>query len=269
MNFSVLMSLYIKEDPKCLDACFDSIAKQTLPANEIVIIYDGPITTDLEQVVMQWQKKLPLKVYKISENKGLSKALQFGIQHCQFDWIMRMDTDDICVPERFKKQVNYVLKHPETDVCGGQIMEFANHINENDMLARQVPQSHDAILSYAKYRNPINHMTVFYKKEAVIDAGGYQYAPLYEDYDLWIRMLLKGYKFANLDLLVYARTGKGMYQRRGGWQYAKNEVNMQIKFYNLKFINHFQFTRNILVRIPARILPNKLRKTLYEKLLRQ
>lgn len=104
MKFSVLMSLYIKENPQYLRECFESLVAQTHPADEIVLVFDGAVTPELEAVVSEFETKLPLNLVKLPKNLGLGKALNEGLKHCSHDWVFRMDTDDICVPERLQNK---------------------------------------------------------------------------------------------------------------------------------------------------------------------
>lgn len=180
-----------------------------------------------------------------------------------------MDTDDICLPNRFEKQMDFIQNNPEISVVGGQIIEFEEKIDDSQTI-KQVPISHEQIVQYAKSRNPINHMTVAFRKSAVVAVGNYRHAPLYEDYDLWVRLLIDGQKFANLpDVLVYARAGNAMYERRGGWDYAKNEWAMQKSFYQLGFLTRVQMLKNLIIRLPVRLLPNTVRACIYQVLLRK
>lgn len=269
MKFSVLMSLYDKEKPEFLAECFTSLANQTVQADEIVLVLDGRINADLEKVVTAFQDNLPLKIIFLPDNVGLGQALNVGLTHCSHDWVIRMDTDDICVPTRFEQQRHFIQNHPEIDVLGGQIIEFEQEISQGEK-SRQVPITYDEIVKYAKSRNPINHMTVAFKKSVVLAVGSYRHAPLYEDYDLWVRLLLAGYRFANLpDVLVYARAGQTMYERRGGLNYAKYEIAMQQNFYAQGFLTMANVIKNLAIRLPVRLLPNSLRSLIYQKLLRK
>ena len=269
MKFSVLMSLYDKERPEYLLQCFDSLASQTLPADDIVLVLDGVINPELQKVVTAWQSKLPFTIIALPHNVGLGKALNAGLAHCQHDWVLRMDTDDICVPNRFEQQINFIQQHPDISVCGGQIIEF-NHTPNDGVVARSVPTAHADIVAYAKSRNPINHMTVAFKQSAVQAVGSYRHTPLYEDYDLWVRLLVASYQFANLpDVLVYARAGEAMYERRGGLSYAKHEIAMQQNFYGQGFLTIAQVIKNLAIRLPVRLLPNAIRRWVYQKLLRK
>lgn len=269
MKFSVLMSLYDKEKPEFLAECFDSLVKQTLPADEIVLVFDGQINENLQQVINDFNNQLPLKVIALEYNVGLGQALNAGLEQCSHDWVLRMDTDDICVATRFEQQINFIQNNPTIDVLGGQIIEFEQDISHGKK-SRNVPILHDDIVNYAKFRNPMNHMTVAFKKSAVLAVGSYRHAPLYEDYDLWVRLLVAGYQFANLpEVLVYARAGQAMYERRGGLDYAKYEIAMQQNFYAQGFLNLAHVIKNLAIRLPIRLLPNNVRSLIYQTLLRK
>lgn len=221
MKFSVLISLYIKENPQFLRECFDSLKAQTRKADEIVLLFDGKVTPELEAVVAEYEQVLPIKAVRFEQNRGLGKTLNEGLNYCAHEWVFRMDTDDICLPDRFAKQVAFIEQHPQTIIFGGQIAEFGQNIQ--DIVAyRNVPTETQEIVRFTRRRCPFNHMTVAYKKSAVFECGGYQ--DLQEDYNLWVKMVASGNKVANLpDLLVYARIGNGMVGRRHGWAYFKSE----------------------------------------------
>lgn len=269
MKFSVLMSLYYKESPEFLAECLASLVNQTRQADEIVLVFDGPINLALQKVVQEFKPQLPLTIIALTKNVGLGQALNAGLNACQHNWVMRMDTDDICVPNRFEQQINFIRNHPKIDVLGGQIIEFEKQLSQGKK-SRTVPTSHEAIFTSAKSRNPINHMTVAFKKSAVQAVGSYRHAPLFEDYDLWVRLLVAGYQFANLpEVLVYARAGDAMYERRGGLAYARYELAIQQSFYQQGFLHIAQLLKNLAIRLPVRLLPNSLRSLVYQKLLRK
>lgn len=254
MKFSVLMSLYVREQPEFLHDCLASLAAQSRPADEIVLVFDGALTPQLEEVVADFQALLPLKIVRLPENEGLGRALNHGLQACSHEWVMRMDTDDIALPDRFARQCAYIEAHPETALLGGQIAEFAVQPEQADA-GRHVPQTAQAIRRFAQKRNPFNHMTVAYAKAAVNQAGGYRHHLGMEDYNLWLRMLSCGVQAANLpDVLVYARTGAGMLARRRGWAYVHSEWQL----YRLKRQLGFQAALPALYCMVLRSLPRLL-----------
>lgn len=226
VKFSVLMSLYYKESPAYLQDCFLSLQAQTLPADEIVLVFDGPVGEDLEAVVLKWYEKLPIVLVRLESNVGLGRALNHGLAECSNDWVFRMDTDDICLPERFERQVARIMSNPSLSLIGTQVMEFDGSPN-NVVGVKSVPCRHEDILKFASRRNPFNHMSVAYKRSVVAGVGGYKHHMYMEDYNLWLRLLASGVEAENLsENLLLVRAGSSMLQRRRGWIYVKSEYEL-------------------------------------------
>ncbi|MFK5215369.1 glycosyltransferase family 2 protein [Glaesserella parasuis] len=266
MKFSVLMSLYFKEKPEYLTECFESLKNQTVQADEIVVVFDGAITPELEQVMQNFAEILPLNIVRLEQNQGLGKALNHGLTHCRNEWVFRMDTDDICIPERFEKQIAFIEQNPDTIIFGGQIAEFGSDIN--DIVSyRRVPTETKAIVEFTQKRCPFNHMTVAYQKNAVLECGGYQ--DLQEDYYLWIKLVALGKKVANLpEVLVYARVGNGMVGRRCGIAQAKAEWRLFKLKHQVGMQNVVSGFITFTMRVIPRLLPTVLLTQFY-KLLRK
>ena len=271
MKFSVLLSIYKKENPVYFIESLNSIIEQTVLPTEIVIIKDGDLTQELEHVCLKYKNKYRdlIKVISLEKNQGLGKALQIGLKYCTYDIVARMDSDDIAKKDRFEKQIREFEKDDKLAILGSSIEEFSTTPDLIDSI-RNVPLSNHEIRKYAKMRNPFNHMTVMFRKSAVLDVGSYQPFHLNEDYYLWYRLLNKGYKAKNLsESLVYARVDKNMFQRRGGVKYFLQEVKLQNIFYKNHFINTYEYVRNIGMRMSARLLPNAIRGILYRKYMRK
>ncbi len=269
MKFSVLMSIYYKEKSEYFDRAMKSIwDEQTVKPNEIVLVQDGKLTDELYIVIDKWQKRLGdnFKTIPLEKNVGLGDALNIGLDKCSYELVARMDTDDVAVPHRFAKQLE-VLKNKNIDICGSWVSEFKNN-EENIVSYRKVPKSHNEIVKFAKLRCPLNHPSVMYKKEAVIKAGGYQKMMWFEDYYLWIRMILSGAKFYNIQEPLVKMRVDNQLERRKGKNYILNEIKLQKKFLELSFIDEKEFIRNIFIRNLPRILPSVILKNLYKKLLR-
>ncbi|WP_038342343.1 glycosyltransferase, partial [Acinetobacter baumannii] len=259
MKFSILLSLYHKENPNNLNDCFESIwVKQNIKPVEIVLVLDGPVGSDLIKVIDDWKLILNnvLKIIVININVGLGKALNEGLKHCSYDWVFRMDTDDICQPDRFEKQINFIKKNPDIVVLGGQILEFDSEPKEAKVL-KNVPTTYFEIKKFAEKRCPFNHMTVAYRKDVIQKLGAYQHHLFMEDYNLWLRVLGKGYKVANLpDVLVYARVGNGMHARRKGLEYIKSEKQLLDLKKQLKLQSPLRANILFLIRSAFRLLPS-------------
>lgn len=268
MNFSVLLSLYIKEKPKYLEECFQSLLEQTLPANEVVLVLDGPITTELMAVVDQWRERLNLKIVALPINVGLGAALNEGLKACSNDIVARMDTDDICVPERFEKQISRFSLQPNLMISGGQIYEF-NGAEKNIFSKRNVPLTHEQLIDFSKKRSPFNHMTVMYRKSFILSIGGYVTHLFMEDYNLWLRAINSGAVIDNdPSVLVHARAGGEMLARRHGVKYIKSEFKLYMIKKRFKLDSNLNLFYVFILRASSRFLPIVFLSFLYKKVRR-
>lgn len=264
------MSVYSKEKAEYLDKAIASMVNQTLKPLEFVIVKDGPLTKELENVLEEYIKKYPglFKIIGLKENIGLGGALAIGILQCSQEFVARMDSDDIAVSERLERQLYELKKGANLALIGSYITEFNGYSDEK--FIRKVPLTHEDIVRYGKRRNPFNHMTVMFRKEAILAAGNYIHFLGFEDYYLWVRMLVKQFKVANLpQSLVLVRAGEAMHMRRGGIKYLINEIELQQKFLQMGFISKTIFISNIFMRLFVRLCPNNIRGFIYKKLLRE
>lgn len=265
-RFSVLMSLYAKEKVAYLRDCLASLQAQTQPADEIILVFDGPISSELKSEVDLWQVQLPLKVVELAENVGLGKALNEGLKYCTNEWIFRMDTDDICLAHRFEKQLAYIEANPNVVLLGGQVKEFDERF-VHEVGIKDVPLDLEAIKKFALVRNPFNHMTVAYKKSIIEQVGGYQHHLYMEDYNLWLRVISKGYKVSNLpDVLVNVRAGNAMYARRKGIEYIRSEFQLAKLKIALQLQSSFLAYAYCFIRVLPRLLPKRLLGRIYQQL---
>ena len=269
-NYSVLMSVYWKEDPDYLYQAMMSIYNQTISTNDFVLVCDGSLNEELNKVIADMQQKFGsvLNVVRLQQNSGLGNALNVGIKHCKNELIARMDSDDISCANRCERQLKIFSDCPEIAICSGIVEEFSKSTDIID--ARRIPpESSDEIIEYAKKRNPFNHPCVMYKKQAVEMAGGYQDFYLLEDYYLWLRMLMQGIKGYNLqESLLYMRAGDRLYLRRSGWKYVKSQKKLFEYMLERDFISYSQYVKSIVIRSGSALAPNWLRKNIFKLLLR-
>ena len=269
--YSVLMSVYNKENPTWLRLAIESMQAQTLPTSDFVLVCDGPLTPELDGVITEKQRQMgeTLTVVRLEKNMGLGNALNEGIRYCRNELVARMDSDDIAYPDRCKKEVAIFNQCPQVSICSGTIAEFSS-TPQTAHYKRILPERNDEILKFAKSRNPFNHPCVMYKKSAVEAVGSYQ--PFYrlEDYYLWIRMLMAGYEGYNIqEPLLYMRAGTSMYKRRAGWRYAKTQIELFRFMWKQGFINAWQYAESCIIRSGSALSPNWLRKFMFEMLLRK
>ena len=268
-NFSVLMPVYAKEKPKNLNEALESIYSQTVFPSEVVICEDGKLTQELDSIIKEYKQRYPknTKVVKFPTNRGLGNALHDGILECSNEVIFRMDSDDISVGDRFEKQLA-VLQETKADVVGSNIVEYDEKMNVMTG-SREVPELDTNIKQYAKKRNPINHMTVCYKRSAVLSAGNYLVMDGFEDYYLWVRMIKNGANFYNIQKpLVKVRGGASMISRRGGLSYVRKTIAFEKELRKIGFISAFQYCTNTFPRILVSIAPSFIRRMFYSVSLR-
>ena len=271
-KFSVCMSVYKNDRPEYVDIAIQSIfIKQTVKPNEIVLVVDGPISMELESLIDNYSTKYSeiFTIIKLEKNQGLGNALRVAVVKAKYDWVARMDSDDIAAPDRFEKQKSFLQANLDVDIVGGQITEFID-VESNIVGLRNVPLLSADINVYIKARCPFNHMTVMFRKDKILAVGNYIDWHYNEDYFLWIRMFLAGCQFANLpETLVNVRVGKEMYQRRGGWKYFLSEAKLQKYMFDNDIIGIIRFAYNVLGRFVIQVLmPNKLRGFVFQKLFR-
>lgn len=268
-KFSVLFSVYYKEKPEFFDKALESVYNQTVKADEWVIVKDGPISQELQDIIEKYKQfgGVVINEVQLEENKGLGIALSQGVSECSYELIARMDTDDIAVNNRFELQLAEFENDPNLDLCGGQIKEFET--DENIPVAeRRVPLTQDEIVKFQKKRSAFNHMTVMFKKSKVLEAGNYKNCPLMEDDMLWVDMILAGAKCMNVDeYLCNVRTNRDMIARRGGLKYFKKYKRARKMIYKTGFISHWQYTKTNIIQFVVCIMPKWLRKFVFFKLL--
>ena len=268
-TYSVLMAVYGKEKPEFFRQSIESMLAQTLPFSDFVLVCDGALTHELNEVISWAQEEMDekLQIIRLKENKGLGKALRTGVPRCRCSVIARMDSDDISRPDRCERQFR-IIERDGYDLVSGTLQEFVREPGDMDRL-RVLPRTSEEILQYAKKRNPFNHPCVMFRKESVLRVGSYQDFPGFEDYYLWIRMLRKGCKGYNVqEVILDMRTGNGMYDRRGGRDYLYWVLRFQRYLYCKNFITKKEYIQNCLVRTTVGVIPGGAREKFYHVFLR-
>lgn len=261
------MPFYQGDHPEHLSEALQSLEAQTLRADEVVLVQDGPVGEALQHAVAHWKNRMPeINHVILSENQGLSGALNAGIEAASHEWVARMDADDICLPERFEKQLKRIEAEPELAILGSWIDEYDEEM-EAYIATRQLPEYHVDILKYARWRCPFNHMTVMYRKSVVQKLGSYKnYGAVGDDYELWARFLVNDYRSANIpEVLVKARTGTEFFsKRRRGLKYFKNELREINDLYSLGLINAGHYAFHFTIKAIARLSPPFVVKAIYK-----
>jgi glycosyltransferase involved in cell wall biosynthesis len=265
INFSVLMSVYKFDDPIYVSLAIDSILNQSLMPNQVVIIVDGPISSNLSDTINTYESGHQIiSCYYLDENRGLSYALNYGLEKCTYDYVARMDSDDISLPHRFERQICYLDNNKDIALLGSWYAQYDESMLTFQIL-RMVPELNADLIRYSKSRTPFNHVTAIFRKSKIIDSGGYpDIEGLFEDWWLAHNLISNGYRIHNLqEILVNVRGGKNFLNRRGGFKYLISEVSNLFNMYQAKHFTVFQLIKNLIIRIPIRLLPNKFRFYIY------
>lgn len=271
--FSIITSVYKNDKPDYVRVALDSmLVEQSVKPTEIILVRDGLVPVTLEAVLNEYETRYPdvFNIIRLEQNGGLGNALKLGVENAKYDIVARMDSDDICLPNRFELQLRYLEQHPDIDIIGGQMTEFID-TPDNIIGKRIVPCDNEDIYDFMKNRCALNHVTVMFRKEAVLKVGNYQDWFWNEDYYLWVRMMMNKCVFANLsDVLVNVRSGADQYARRGGRRYYESEKGIKKLQLENRMISKKEYIYYVAQRYILQILmPNWLRGWVFRTLARK
>ena len=266
-KFTVVMSVYISDSPVYFVDAVNSLLNQTRVPDEIIIMVDGPVDNNLNEVIEMYASNAYIKIIRLKANIGLALSRKKAISLATNEIIAVMDSDDISVLNRFEKQLPLIINE-NAGVVGGWIEEF-NSIPGDLCQIREVPSEYKKIYSLGKWRSPINHVTLMFTKNAYNAVDGYSSVRHSEDWDMVSRMLVKGVIIQSIpEVLVHVRAGDDMIIRRRNIEQFKGEIKLFLKMYNIGYISLFHLTGNILVRVILRALPTFITKFVYNFFLR-
>ena len=266
-QLSVLLPVYAGVDAGHLAEALDSIAAQTLPAREVVVVEDGPLTEEQHRVLASFGAAHPELVrVPLAVNGGAGIANQAGLAAATSPWIAKADADDVLAPDRFEKQVA-ALRLSGADLCGSAMWEFDDD-PAHPVRLRTNPLTHEAIAERMRFNNPINHPTVVYRRGLALEVGGYPTMRFMQDYDLFARLLAGGARMQNLEEpLVSFRAGDTMRKRRSARGYLRLELDLQRRLRSYGVIGPVTMARNLAVRWTFRLLPQRLIRAAYSRFL--
>lgn len=267
-NYSVLCSVYIKENPEFLKRSIDSIVNQTIPTNDFVIVKDGPLTSELENVLSSYAAKYPfIHICGYETNRGLGAALNYGLKVCQNELVARMDTDDISLPERCEKELMAFNNNQEISIVGSDIQLFS--VSENDLGGiKRMPRTSEEIYKYGRRRNPFNHPTVMYKKSVIQRYGGYNETVRGEDFALFTKMLRMGEKGINIpEVLLYYRSNPQQISRRTSWKESKTVIGVVKENYRAGYSRLIDLIAVFFLQVAGLLIPKRFVSVIYRKFL--
>lgn len=270
-SISVLMSIYKNENAIFFDECFKSIwIDQTMKPKQIILVQDGDLPSSLIEIINKWKKIIgeSMIVHKNVTNLGLTKSLNIGIGYVTEKYIARMDSDDVCLPNRFEKQYMYLEQNPETCALGSSAMEIDE--GGKELYLRHYPKGDKEVRKCICKATPLQHSAVMMRSD-VFKKGIVSYNENYtltQDLALWFDMLCAGLKIDNLDdTLLLFRITKGSFSRRNKVK-AKNEFRIYMS--GIARLHGFTW-RYIypILRYVYRMLPTRLVEVIFKSNLRK
>lgn len=269
-KYSVLMTVYTNDNPGYFSLALDSMLDQTCPPDEVVIVKDGPIGDELQEIIDERiAKGFPVVQYRLEKNAGLGAALNTGVEIARNELIARMDSDDYSCPGRCERQLAEFAKNPGLDIVGCSVLEFSGSI-DNIVGERRVPLTNEEIYKFSKKRDPFNHPTVMYRKSAVLAAGGYSDYRKNQDTDLWIKMLRNNAVCMNIEEPLFRfRFDENTYKKRRSWTNTKTLISIRYKAWKTGFNTFGEFLSVAAAQLCVFILPTGFQKFVYRKILRR
>ena len=269
--YSVLMTVYKKDNPDYFWQSLESMLTQSVRPDEVVVITDGPITDELQTVIDELDKNYPgiINEIRLNENVGLGTALKIGVPKCKHELIARMDSDDIALLDRCKLQLEAFAENPQLDIVGYSIKEFSGQV-DNIISERNVPESNAEIYKFAKLRDPFNHPTVMFRKSKVISSGNYGDYRKNQDSDLWIKLLSNNAVCMNLSADQFRfRFDEATYARRKNWLNTGSLIEIRYKAWKSGYNTFLDFFIISIGQLARFILPIWFQRILYKLLKRE
>lgn len=263
-SIAALITAYHGTEADDFQRALDSLAAQTLPATDILIVLDGPVSDGVDEVVRGFVEKQKIaRFLRLEENLGSGPASQAGLELIDAEFTARLDSDDVAKAERFAVQAEFLRAHPEVAAVGTAVEEFERVPGDSGKI-RSLPEDPKR---YARINSPLNNPSVMMRTAAVKQVGGYRDVHFMEDYDLWARLIAAGWELRNLpEPLTYFQMTDSQFARRTGKEMFAAERHMQHNLVKYGIVGKPRAMFNLTVRSLYRALPRNLLRRAYNVL---
>lgn len=268
MTVGFLIPIRGDAEASSVHVALSSIGHQTRPADQIVIVVDGPASAELDGELAHWRAiwSERLTVVSLSTRHGVAGALNEGLARVTTEWVARMDADDYSDAERLAMQMAYVAAHPDVDVVGSWLLDYGEDHQHPDRV-KTCPKEHDEIASMMWFRNPLNHPSVMFRRSAVEAVGGYD-AAYGDDDHLWAKLWVAGRRFHNIPLcLVRRHRDQRIFERRGV-RWLRSDLRVRGYLRQAGKIGWLRFLMSCGVMLSLRISPVWMKRLAYVALTR-
>lgn len=265
-EYSVLMTMFKNDNPDHAKLAIDSMLNQSIKTDDFVLICDGPLTSDLMNMLQSYASKEDcFHIVYLPKNIGLGAALRYGVPLCKHGLIARMDDDDVAKEDRCEKELLMFDQKENLSIVGSYVNEFDTDPNA-PMRIKVVPCKQEDIQSFIRRRNPFNHSSVMFKKDDILKVGNYSDMRTNQDIDLWMRLIGQGYYGANIDEpLVNFRFNKGTIKRRKNINNIKLMIKLWYSYYRNDYCSLIDFLFVFAVQLVILVLPTKVLCLAYDK----
>lgn len=264
-NYSVLMTVYKNEKPSYFKAAIESMLSQTVLTDDFVIVCDGELTCELNDIITEYKTKYNeiFNIVRLDRNYGVGYASATGIVACKNELIAKMDSDDISYPTRCERELIEFEKNPELVLVGSFVREFTGEKS----FIRKVPVEYEQIVKFSKLRSPFNNPTIMFSKSDIVEVGNYSNLRRGEDYELFVRLICSGKYVKNIpECLLDYRITESTYSKRNNYEQLKQAYEMVKTTGHINPLEYFILCSSQLVFSK---MPVKMRQFAYEAIIRR
>lgn len=228
-KIAVIMSLYKSDLLEYVRLSTESILSQSFSDFNFYIQYDGYVQKDVDDYLSGLIDER-IHINRRDENKGLAYSLNDLLKLVMpmgYEYIARMDADDISFPERFEKQLAFMESHSDCDAVGCWAIEINS--DGSEYYRKQMPVTYDECWKFFMQRDCMIHPTVMFRRSYIEKAGLYSLDTYFgEDTMMWAQGFAAGCKFANVpEFLFKFRLNDDFFNRRRGWKHAKGILTLR------------------------------------------
>lgn len=265
-NVAVILSVYKNDNYPLFSECINSLLEQQFHGTfDLWVQFDGKVESEIETYLTA-QNKGNIYINKRDKNKGLAKSLNELLQKVlvkNYEYIMRMDADDISMPGRMQKQIEYMEQHADIDCLGTWAIEIDNHGKE--YYRKQMPVSHEECLQLFKKRDCLIHPSVMFRRTYFEKAGLYPEDTYFgEDTIMWAKGFKAGCQFANLpEYLLKFRLDDHFFERRRGWKHARSIWSLRCRVNKMLGFGVMSYLYAMMYAV-AKLMPKTILNSIYK-----
>lgn len=267
---AIILTVYVNDSFNDFKESIESMYSQSYFYYDIFVQEDGKVNSDIHDFLINELKQKKIKYLgERIENKGFDYSLNELIKivlGLDYEYIVRMDADDIATNFRIEKQLNFMKKNLAIDVCGTYIEEFGDGFDYTKTIT--YPLNHDDMFNFFNKRVPLAHVSALFRRSYFVKAGLYEVDGHLNNGDtlMWMSGFMNGCNFANIDIIgVKVRVSRGFFNRRGGWKKTKADFKnriLVIKNLNYGTASYFY----AFVGAVINLLPSLIKKYAYKYL---